>query len=93
MIDELENLLKEKNISQADIQKIISGFKNISVNQRMLIFGALSGHPELISVFADLMNKKTDFLKKPSQEKANSIIEQEKNLLENIFKHKKYEET
>lgn len=87
MIEELENLIKENNISQNNRQKIITGFKAIPFNQRRQIFDALKGHPELISIFIDLMNKKINLIKNPSQEKIDSIITEEEEILKKIFKN------
>lgn len=85
MIEDLKNLMAKNNISESDTRKIISGFKRISGPRGKLIYAALSGHPELIPAFIDLMNKKIDLIKNPSEEKENLIIKKEEELLDGAF--------
>ncbi|TRZ78299.1 hypothetical protein D4R87_00980 [bacterium] len=86
MIEKLKKLLDENNISQEDQQKIIKGFKYISFQQRKSVFGVLEGHPELIQVFVSLINKKIDLVNGLSDQEADLIIEEEKNLLKESLK-------
>ncbi len=78
--------MNKNNVSESDARKIILGFKKTSPQQRSLMYAALSGHLELIKIFIDLINKKIDLIKNPSEEKENLIIKKEKEILEGVFK-------
>jgi len=88
MIDysQIQEVLDKQNISQDD-QKVVKNFlSSFSFAKRQQLIGIFLGFPEKISLFVDLLKKKIEFSKNPTEALAEEILGIETGEIKNLMK-------
>lgn len=82
---QIEEVLNERNISRED-QEIIRNFLlSFSFTKRQQLMGIILGFPDKIGIFVDLIKKKIEFQKNPTEELSAEILEIEEKEIKNLM--------
>ena len=83
---ELKNVLDDQNISSEDQQLFREFLSSFSFQKRQQLMRIFLGFPERISLFADLLKKKVEFAKNPTESLAGEILEMESKEMQDLMK-------
>lgn len=79
-------MLERQHISLED-QEIVKGFfGSFSFTKRQQLMGIFLGFPEQVTLFINLLKKKIEFQKNPSESLSVEILEMEKKEMEFLIK-------
>lgn len=82
---QIEEVLNERNISRED-QEIVRNFlMAFSFTKRQQLMGIILGFPDKIGIFVDLIKKKIEFQKNPTEELSAEILEVEDMEIKNLM--------
>lgn len=82
----LKNVLDDQNISSED-QQLIRGFlSSFSFQKRQQLMGFFLGFPEKISLFTELLKKKVEFAKSPTEALVGEILDLESKEMHDLMK-------
>lgn len=82
---QIEEVLNKRNISRED-QEIIRNFLlSFSFTKRQQLMGIILGFPDKIGIFVDLIKKKIEFQKNPTEELSAEILEIEDKEIKNLM--------
>lgn len=82
---QIEEVLNERNISHED-QEIIRNFLlSFSFTKRQQLTGIILGFPDKIGIFVDLIKKKIEFQKNPTDALSEEILEIEGREIKNLM--------
>lgn len=82
---QLQEVLNKQNITQGD-QEIVRDFlSSFSFDKRQQLMGVFMGHTDKIALFVDLLKKKVEFQKKPTEELAAEILDLENKEIKNLM--------
>lgn len=84
--NELKNVLDDQNISSEDQQLVCDFLSPFSFQKRQQLMGIFLGFPEKISLFADLLKKKVEFAKNPTEALAGEILDLESKEMHDLMK-------
>lgn len=82
----LKNVLDDQNISNEDQQLIREFLCSFSFQKRQQLMGIFRGFPEKIRLFAELLKKKVEFAKDPTEALAGEILDLEKKEMQDLMK-------
>lgn len=83
---QLKDILDKQNISEND-QNIVHDFLlSFSFDKRQQLMGIFLGFPEKINLFVNLLKKKIEFSKNPTDELSKEIFELENQEIKNLMK-------
>lgn len=74
---QIEEVLNKQNISPIDQEMMREFFRSFSFTKRQQLMGIFLGFPEEIALFIDLLKKKIEFTKNPTEELSKEILDLE----------------
>lgn len=83
---EIENMLKNRHVSDADTRAVRSFFLRLSFPERQRMFGIFLGWPEEAPFFAGLARKKAQAAESKNEELLKEIFEEEKKYIDELTK-------
>lgn len=82
---QIQEVLDKQNIAHSD-QEIVRGFLgSFSFTKRQQLMGIFLGYPEKITFFVDLLKKKVEFQKNPTEALSAEILEIENKEIKNLM--------
>ena len=82
---ELKEKLEEKDIAEADQIILRDLLLSFGFSKRQMLLGILMGFEENISFFVDLVKKKQELKRSPSEDLANDVLDMEKNEMDRLL--------
>ena len=83
---QIQEVLDNQNIAHSDQEIIRSFFESFSFEKRQQLMGIFLGFPEKISFFVDLLKKKIEFEKNPTEALAAEILDLENKEIKDLMK-------
>lgn len=81
---EIENILKNKQVSDVCIRAVRSFFLRLSFPERQRMFGIFFGWPEEAPFFAGLVRKKAQAAESKNEELLKEVFEEEKKYIDEL---------
>ncbi len=75
--DEIERIIKESSLSEAEKEVWLNAFKNAAPEILAPIFGYLAEFPDKLPWITDILKRKTDAMKKKDGSAWNQILTEE----------------
>ncbi len=72
---QIQEVLDKQNIAHSDQEIVRSFFASFSFEKRQQLMGIFLGFPEKIGLFVDLLKKKIEFEKNPTEALSAEILE------------------
>ena len=83
---QLQKVLSEQRVEEGD-QKIVREFLlSFGFEKRQQLMAIFLGFPEKVELFVDILKKKVDFVKNPSEAQAKEILAIEHEEIKNLTK-------
>lgn len=83
---QIQEVLDKQNIAPSDQEIIRSFFSSFSFEKRQQLMGIFLGFPEKIGLFVDLLKKKIEFEKNPTEALAAEILDLENKEIKDLIK-------
>lgn len=82
---QIEEVLNAQNIAREDQEILRIFLSSFSFEKRQQLMGIILGFPEKIGFFVDLIKKKIEFQKNPTEELSAEILEIEEKEIKNLM--------
>ncbi|MFZ2303751.1 MAG: hypothetical protein WAV98_03110 [Minisyncoccia bacterium] len=83
---QIQEVLVKQNISHGDQEIVRTFLGSFSFTKRQQLMGFFLGFPEKINFFIDLLKKKMEFAKNPTETLSEEILDLEKREIKNLIK-------